>query len=99
MPIGRLVADGTSVAVTEAAGPPGLSDPLVGEIVSQVLVLSSVQLSVLLPALVRVKLIVFGTKGPPTGPLATKPSRGEILRSSGRSNDSRTPLVVELPGE
>lgn len=37
-------------------------------------------------------------KGPPTGPAAVKSVLGVTLRSSGRSNDSLMPVVVELEG-
>src|SRR5262245_31828275 len=87
------------LAVTEVAGPPGVSVPPVGETVSHVEVLTKLQLKVLLPALVRVKVIELGTNGPPTGPLLTKPLSGVTRRSSGRSNASTTPEVVELSGE
>src|SRR5213592_2103252 len=99
MPIARLFAELLTVADTEVAGPPGVSEPLVGETVSQAEVLTSDHVSVLLPAFVSMNVLELGRNGPPTGPLETKPVIGEIRKSSGRSKDSCTPVVVELPGD
>src|ERR1043166_1791355 len=99
MPIGRLFAEVLTVANTAVAGPPGGNQSLVGETARPAEAFGSDHGRVLLPALVRMKVFELGRNGPPTGPLETKPVIGEIRKSSGRSKASRTPVVVELPGD
>src|SRR4051794_16757011 len=97
--MGRVAAVAVKATATEAAGPPGVRVPLSGKTLSQAAVLAAVQVKELLPVLVRVSVNEVGAKGPPTGPLLTKPSVGVIRKSSGKSKDSWTPVVVELAGD
>src|ERR1039458_361090 len=99
MPFGKVLAVAVRLAVTEAAAPPGVRVPPDGDTLSQALVLTRLQVRVLVPALVKVSDCDAGVKGPPTGPLKVNPVTGLIRRSSGRSKDSCTPVVVELVGE
>ena len=75
---GRVEADGHVVA-----GPPGVSVPPLGEALSQSDVLTSVQVSELVPTLVNDKLCAVTVNGPPTPPMEVKPVPGVITKASG----------------
>src|SRR2546423_6902991 len=99
MPATRFVADGSIFPLTKTAALPGSSEPLFGEMFNQAEVLTRDQGNGFVPTLLRVRVNSFGENGPPTAPLLVRLLCGEIRKSSGRSNASCTPAVVELPGQ
>src|SRR6185503_1878371 len=84
---------------TGVAGPPGVSSPSATQTVSQEDAWPIDQVRGAPPELVNISVRAPGLKGPTTGPSALKPAPGEMESASGRSNDSCTPVVVELGGE
>src|SRR6185436_14255721 len=50
------------------------------------------------PSFVRERLMLDGTKGPPTGPCTTGRNTGATVRSSSESKLSTTPVTVVLAG-
>src|SRR5208337_4153153 len=83
VPTTKLLAAEFKLIATAAAGPPGVNVPPLGEAFSQTDVFASVQLSALVPALVKVKLCEVTVNGPPTPPMELKPEPGVINRASG----------------
>lgn len=68
--------------MTVVAGPPGVSEPLLGDALIQLAVLASDQLRVgVAPALVSIRFVVPKLNGPPGKPHALKPFVGVMLKS------------------
>src|SRR5262249_48364311 len=98
MPAPRPLAKAFTETFT-AFVPPTARTPLLCERLSQGTVTAPPQLIEPLPVFTSVKDFAAGINGPLTGPLAVNPVPGEMAKSSGTSNDSIIPVVVELAGE
>src|SRR5262245_61512622 len=96
-PAGWKLAPGVSETTIEVDAP-DISSPELGATASQKEVFTRLHERAPGPALARINVPLVTLYGPPSGPLDTKPCFGVILRSSGRSNASTTPAVVELAG-
>src|SRR5258706_2235323 len=77
---------------------PGRITPPGEEAFNQVEVMDRPHVKVLVPTLVNVSIVELGRNGPPSGPEEINPVLALSRKSSGQSNASTTPVVVELDG-